>query len=124
MKKLMMIFLIAMAGCSTLREPHGDRVHHVVVCWLKDSGNAAERSQIMEASRLFREIPGVVDVRVGEVLPSDRDIVDDSFDVAITVSFANAHSLAEYLVHPIHQKARDEVLLPVVSRIVVYDFKE
>ena len=78
----------------------------------------------MEASRSFGKIPGVLDVRVGEVLESNRKIVDDSFDVAITLSFADTRSLTEYLAHPVHQKARDEILLPIIKKIVVYDFKE
>jgi len=124
MKKIVLIALIALAGCSTFLEVHGGRVHHVVLCWLKDSGNTAHRRRIIEASRSFKKIPGVLDVRVGEVLESDRKIVDDSFDVAITVSFDDTQSLAEYLAHPIHQKAKDEILLPIIKKIVVYDFRE
>ena len=124
MRKIVLITLIALMGCSTFREVHRDKVHHVVLCWLKDSGNASQRRRIMEASRSFGKIPGVLDVRVGEVLESNRKIVDDSFDVAITLSFADTRSLTEYLAHPVHQKARDEILLPIIKKIVVYDFKE
>ena len=124
MKKITIVILAALAGCSTVQEVHRGRIHHVVLCWLKDSGNAAQRDQIMDVSRSFRTIPGVLDVCVGEVIESDRRIVDDSFDVAITLSFANIEDLEAYLVHPTHQKAADEVLFPVVKKVVVYDFKE
>ncbi|MFC1497931.1 Dabb family protein [Verrucomicrobiota bacterium] len=124
MKKLLIIFLIMLAGCSMLRESDRGKVHHVVLCWLKDSGNVTQRSRIIEVSRSFKEIPGVLDVRAGEVLESDRKIVDDGFDVAITLSFSDTQSLNEYLAHPIHQKAKNEVLLPIIKKIVVYDFIE
>lgn len=124
MKKIVLITLVALAGCSTLHETHGAKVYHVVLCWLKDAGNATHRSRIMEAAESFREIPGVLDVRAGEALASDRSIVDDSFDVAIVLSFADTQSLNEYLAHPVHEKTKEEVLLPIVQKIVVYDFQK
>ncbi len=63
-------------------------------------------------------------VHAGSVLPSDRGIVDDSFDVAIIVVVPDAARLAEYLIHPIHREARDNLLLPLVERFVVYDFTD
>ena len=80
--------------------------------------------QIVEVSKSFRDIPGVLDVRAGQAVLSDRKIVDDSFDVAILVIVPDQKRLAEYLAHPVHQKAKSEILLPLVDRIVVYDFKE
>jgi hypothetical protein len=50
--------------------------------------------------------------------------VDDSFDVAISVTFADQEAMRAYLAHPLHQRARDEILLPMVEKIVVYDFQE
>lgn len=116
--------LLGLAGCATVREAAPPAIHHIVLCWLKEPGNPAHRRQIVEASRSFREIPGVLDVHVGEVVESDRAIVDDSFDVAIVLSFADTEKLAAYLVHPIHEKAKHDVLLPIVEKIVVYDFRE
>jgi len=118
------ITLVLLAGCASVREARRPVVHHIVLCWLKEPGNAEHRRQIVEASRSFRQIPGVLDVRAGEAIESDRDIVDDSFDVAIVLAFADTERLAEYLAHPVHQKAKHDVLLPIVERIVVYDFRE
>ena len=50
--------------------------------------------------------------------------IDDSFDVGILIVVPDSKSLTEYLEHPIHQKAKEEVLLPLVKKIVVYDFQE
>ena len=115
---------LATATSETPRDSGKSPVHHVVLCWLKDSGNAAQRQRIIEASRAFRRIPGVQTVHAGEPVISDRPIVDDSFDVAITLSFADAAALATYLDHPDHRRAADEVLRPLVERIVVYDFQD
>jgi hypothetical protein len=54
---------------------------------------------------------------------SDRDIVDDSYDVGILIVTKNENELQKYLDHPIHQKAKKDVLVPLVDKILVYDFK-
>ena len=49
-------------------EPAPQAVTHVVVCWLKDPGDATARQKVIDASKGLRMIPGVVDVRVGTML--------------------------------------------------------
>ena len=124
MKTLVIFVFLALSGCSSIEPAHDRALHHVVLCWLKEPGNARHRQQIVEVSKSFRDIPGVLDVRAGQAVLSDRKIVDDSFDVAILVIVPDQKRLAEYLAHPVHQKAKSEILLPLVDRIVVYDFKE
>ncbi len=123
--------LLALAGAcgvaerklaSKLRVP--GRISHVVLCWLKDAGNAEHRKRIIKASREFAAIPGVVEVRAGEAVPSEREIVDDSFDVAICVTVMSPEALAGYIGHPVHKRAAKEVLFPLVERVVVHDFVE
>ena len=98
-------------------------VHHVVLCWLKEPGKATDRQQLIEVSKSFTHIPGVISVHAGEVMPSDRAIVDDSFDVAIYLTFATEEDLQRYLDHPKHQEAKKDTLMPLVKKVVVYDFK-
>ncbi|NQZ57675.1 MAG: Dabb family protein [Lentisphaeraceae bacterium] len=106
-----------------MSEPQ-NKVQHIVFVWLKDAGNTAHRQQIVEVSKSFKEIPSVLDVGVGEVISSERKIVDDSYDVGIIVTCADEKGMQEYLAHPIHQKAKKEVLLPLLKKVLVYDFKE
>ena len=95
---------------------------HVVLCWLKNEGNFEERNKIIEMTESFIKIPSVLDARAGGPIMSDRSIVDDSFDVGIVVEVADEKGLSEYLEHPIHQKAKKEILIPLVKRVMVYDF--
>ena len=127
MKLLSLIPLLALSGCISIQigtPPEQKVIHHFVLCWLKEPGNAEHRQQIVEATESFREIPGVLAARAGQVIPNDRSIVDDSFDVGILILVPDGKRLTEYLEHPIHQKAKEEVLLPLVEKIVVYDFQE
>jgi hypothetical protein len=127
MKLIALLPLLVLSSCISIEigtPPEQKVVHHVVLCWLKEPGNAEHRQQIVEATESFRKIPGVLAARAGQVMPSDRSIVDDSFDVGILVLVPDEKRLTEYLEHPIHQKAKEDVLLPLVEKIVVYDFQE
>ena len=97
-------------------------VSHVVLCYLKNKGNAADRQKIFEATRQLREIPGVYDIEVGYPLPSNRPIVVSDYDIGLVVFFRDEAAMQAYLSHPKHQQAVKEVLEPLTSKIVVYDF--
>jgi hypothetical protein len=111
-----------LCGCAVAPRG-GERLEHVVLCWLKEPGNAEHRRRIVAATETCRSIPGVLDISAGQVVPSDRKIVDDSFDVGLVITFRTREAMQAYLVHPVHQKAKHDVIVPIVSRIVVYDFK-
>jgi hypothetical protein len=97
-------------------------VSHVVLCYLKNKGSEADRRKILEATRPLREIRGVYDIEVGYVLPSDRPIVVSDYDVGMIVTFRDREAMQAYLTDPKHQQAVKEVLEPLTSKIVVYDF--
>jgi hypothetical protein len=112
-------------ACLTLCIPgqsQADAVEHIVILWLQDPGNAAHRARIISESQVLREIPGVTQLRTGGMLPSQRAIVDSSFDVALIVSLRDAAAMVDYLAHPIHVKLVGETLKPLVKKIQVYDF--
>ncbi|HAY74626.1 MAG TPA: stress protein, partial [Opitutae bacterium] len=48
---------------------------------------------------------------------------EDGYDVGMLIIVKDEEDLQRYLDHPIHRKAKTEVLLPLVEKIVVYDFK-
>ena len=100
------------------------RISHVVFCWLKEPGNPEHRQQVIEQSKRLTEIPGVLEIRAGEMVPSKRKIVDSTFDVAIYMTFANQQAMDSYIVHPFHKEIVKEKLKPLVSKILVYDFIE
>ena len=129
MGQLYMFFLslplLFSQGCSfsNYEAVHSDPVlSHVVLCWLKEPGNVEQRNRIIKMTESFKEIPGVRAARAGNPIMSERDIVDDSFDVGIIIEVRDEAGLKKYLDHPIHQKAKKDVLLPLVDRVLVYDF--
>ncbi len=123
---LVIIFSLCLFACAEKSPdaPDAQRIEHVVLCWLKDHGNEAQRQKVIVESRKFAEIPGVLQVRVGEALPSERAIVDDSFDVGVIMSFGSVADMNRYIAHESHVRIVKEKLMPLLAKIVVYDVIE
>ncbi len=113
--------LLFCVACSAPQTPPAS-LHHIVVCWLKDHGNEEARAKLVAVTKTFSEIPGVASVQVGRALPGDRPIVDTTFDVAIVMTFADEKAMKEYIAHPSHKKAVEEVLEPLARKVVAYNF--
>jgi hypothetical protein len=115
------ILCLALASCATIAPPaKPGTVDHVVLVWLKRPGNEDDKQTLINKSRELRAIPGIRFLDSGTALPSERPIVDDSFDIAFVMRFDSPAALKAYSLHPVHLKARDE-LLRLSSRILVYD---
>lgn len=98
------------------------RVHHLVVVWLKQPGDAQAQAKVIEATRRLEGIPGVLSVSVGRTFPNYRAVVDDSFDVALVIQLTDQEALKIYQTHPLHEQLKREVLKPLVDRFIVYNF--
>jgi len=97
-------------------------LEHVVIVWLKEPGNPAAQNRIIAASQVLTSIPGVLSLRAGTAIASERPIVDSSFDVALVISLTDRAALDSYLTHPLHIQLVEVTLKPLVERILVYDF--
>ena len=123
MKKLQSILFIALLFTTYITHAQEDqRVSHVVVAWLKEPGNAQMREQFINASRALEQLPGVLSRHVSAAIPSERPKVDDTFDVAVTVTFKNAQALTNYMKSQKHKKMLKDQLKPLVNRVVIYNF--
>ncbi len=122
-RSLLLPALLACIHCTAQARDGDGPVEHVVIVWLQDPGNAQQQAHIIEESQVLTTIPGVLSLKSGSVLKSERAIVDSSFDVALVVSFANQAALDNYLVHPNHVTLVEKTLKPLVARIQVYDFR-
>ena len=96
-------------------------VRHIVLCWLHEPDNAEQKAQVMAASRELAIIPGVLDVIVGTPVASEREIVDDSYDVGLDIGFATINDMENYLSHEEHVRRVREIFAPACKRILVYD---
>lgn len=113
------LFLSSCTCCQTT--PKG-KVEHIVLVWLKRPGNAVDRATLIATARKFKtEIKEIQHLSVGPAVPSERPIVDDSFDVGFIMRFASKADMDAYEKHPVHQKAVKETLMPMAKKVQVYD---
>ena len=115
------LLIILAPGCAT--RSHNGQVEHVVLCWLNTPRDEAAIDRIVQSSRTFESIPGVVRVRAGRPVPSTRPVVDDSFDVGVIITFRDEAALHAYDQHPTHVRAVREVLRPLAGKIFIYDIR-
>ncbi len=64
--RIWLLLFAVSAACSLpvlAAEPGSDTaVVHIVLVWLKEPGNPEHRQRIIDATREFKTIPGVIDV--------------------------------------------------------------
>ena len=113
-----------LSGCATAPKPaKAGKLYHVGLVWLKEPGNEEHRQKIVEAAHLFaREIPEVQFLSVGRTQPKTSSLVDASFDVSFVMRLEDKAAMDRYAKHPVHQKAAQEVFLPLSQKILFYDF--
>src|SRR5882724_2875949 len=111
-------------GCATPPKPaRAGKLYHVGLVWLKEPGNAEHRQRIITAAHSFaREIPEVQFLSVGQTLPKTSSWADASFDICFVMRLKDKAAMDRYAKNPIHQKAAQEVFLPLSQKIVFYDF--
>ena len=118
---IMCLVLIACTSTAT-KSINENGIVHIVLIWLKEPGNQNHMKKIIDISNQLKEISEIQEMQVGRSIPSDRKIVDDSFDVGLYMIFTDNEDMQRYLVHPKHKEAVKTVLKPLASKIIVYDF--
>jgi hypothetical protein len=103
--------------------PGDTGIKHVVMCWLKEPGNAEHRQRVIDVSRELTTIPEVRDMVVGAPVPSERPIVEDSFDIGLVLTFRDETALDIYLNHPEHTRRVRDTLQPLCVRVQVVDIR-
>jgi len=125
-KTLLLLQLTLLASLSInagfVSAEENKKITHVVMVWLKEPGNEQQRAEFIKASEQLNDLPGIVNRHVGVVRSSDRIIVNDTFDVAVTVTMESEAALKAYLNNPKHKKILKEKIKPLTNRVVVYDF--
>ncbi len=122
MSILLIFFCVSCASVRSHPEPTQSSVYHMVICWLKEPGNQSHRDKLLDETMKLRAIPGILSVEAGTMLPGNRSIVDSSFDLGIIMHFKDEKAMRAYLHDPRHRKATREVLAPLTSKVIVYDF--
>ncbi|MGB8168945.1 MAG: Dabb family protein [Chthoniobacteraceae bacterium] len=96
---------------------------HVVIFWTKPELPNAADELIAGAEKYLRPIPGVQSFHIGRMAKSHRDVVDQSYQVALNIIFENKQQESDYQVHPLHLEFVEKAFKPNCQRVVIYDFE-
>ena len=113
------LLLLTLTGCSSISRATG--IKHLVLCWLKQPDHVEDINRVIETSKELSAIPGIIDIAAGTAIASDREIVDDTFDVGLVMTFENVDTMKSYLSHEDHIRRVNLVFRPLCQRILVYD---
>jgi hypothetical protein len=96
---------------------------HVVIFWTNTDNPAAADELLAGAEKYLRPIPGVKSFHVGRMVKSHRDVVDQSYQVALNLVFDTKQQQDDYQVHPLHLEFVEKAFKPNCIRVVIYDFE-
>ena len=96
---------------------------HIVIFWTDPAQPNAADELLAGAERYLRPIPGTTHFHVGRMVPSHRPVVDQTYQVALNITFVDKQAQDDYQLHPLHLEFVEKVFKRVCSRVVVYDFE-
>ena len=95
---------------------------HVVIFWTKPEKPDSTDALLAGAEQYLKPIPGVLSFHIGRMVPSHRPVVEQSYQVALNLVFADQKAQDDYQVHPLHLEFVEKAFKPNCARCVVYDF--
>jgi hypothetical protein len=95
---------------------------HVVIFWTKPEIPNAADALIAGAEEYLRPIPGIVNFHVGRMVGSHRDVVDQTYQVALNLVFETKQQQDDYQTHPLHLEFVEKAFRPNCARALIYDF--
>lgn len=106
-----------------LRYTRPSMFSHIVIFWTKPEIAGAADALVAGAEKYLRPVPGVRLFHVGKMATSDRPVVEQSYQVALNLTFDTKKDQDDYQVHPSHIEFVEKVFKPNCARVVIYDFE-
>jgi hypothetical protein len=97
---------------------------HIVIFWTDPKKPQATEELLAGARRYLKQPPGIVHFHVGKMVTSHRPVVDQSYQVALNIVFANKQAQDDYQSHPAHVEFVEKAFKPNCVKCVVYDFAD
>jgi hypothetical protein len=99
------------------------RFSHVVIFWTDPNNPKSADALIAGGEQYLKPIPGVLGFHMGRMVRSHRPVVDQSYQVALNLTFANKKAQDDYQVHPLHLEFVEKAFKPNCVKCVIYDFE-
>ena len=96
---------------------------HVVIFWTDPKKSSATDELLAGAKKYLAGIPGILHFHIGKMAPSHRPVVDQSYQVALNITFNDKQAQDAYQDHPQHVEFVEKAFKPNCVKVVVYDFE-
>jgi len=96
---------------------------HIVIFWTDPANPNAAAELVAGANQYLKNIPGVVHCHVGQMAPSIRPVVEQSYQVGLNVIFPSKEAEQAYQIHPQHIEFVEKVFKRTCKKVVVYNFE-
>ena len=83
---------------------------------------AVHAAWIAAAKKYLASIPGIVSFHVGKMVTSHREVVDQTYQVALNIQFRSKQAQDEYQDHPQHLEFVKQCK-PLFAKLIIYDFE-
>ena len=95
---------------------------HLVIFYTKPKLPNSTEALIAGIEEYLRPIPLAVSLHVGRMVPSERPVVDQSYQVGLNLVFADKAAEVAYQIHPLHLEFVEKAFKPNCLKAIVYDF--
>ena len=95
---------------------------HVVIFWTDPANPNAADELLAGMEKFLHPIPGALTFHIGKMVSSPRPVVEQSYQVALNLVFADKKAQDDYQVHPMHVEFVNGVFKKTCKKVVVYDF--
>ena len=96
---------------------------HVVIFWTNPANPKAADELLAGMEKYLRPIPGVLHFHAGKMASSHRPVVDQTYQVALNLTFPDKKTQDDYQTHPLHIEFVNNVFKKTCQKAIVYDFE-
>lgn len=96
---------------------------HVVIFWTKTEIPNAADELLAGIEKFLKPIPGALHFHAGKMVGSPRPVVEQTYQIALNLTFTDKKAQDEYQVHPMHVEFVNTVFKKTCQKVVVYDFE-
>ncbi|HMQ08014.1 MAG TPA: Dabb family protein [Saprospiraceae bacterium] len=120
------VILLTVLGCKNIDHHHNEDTSlrptffHNVYFYLKTDLTETEKNEFYDGLEKMASIESLLDYHIVVPAMTPREVVDNTYDVAILTSFANSEGHDQYQTDSIHDAFRDRCT-PMIDKIIIYD---
>jgi hypothetical protein len=95
---------------------------HVVTFYTDPAQPQAADELIAGCDTYLKDIPGVVHYHIGKMVPSERAVVSQAYQVGLNLIFPSMEEERAYQIHPRHLEFIEKVYKRVCIKAEIFDF--